>query len=363
MKAAVSRRPGEKFSIEEVQLADPIGQEVLIDVKASGLCHSDLHIALEGYGFEFPTVLGHEAAGVVAKIGPDVTDFAVGDHVVASLIQFCGRCEACLDGRVYQCWNPGVTQRGDNEPPRLTQNGEALFQYSAISGFAEQVLVHQNQLSVLPKEIPFTRAAILGCGVITGAGAAINSADIHPGQTVAVIGCGGVGLNAIQGARLAGAGAVIAIDLQPKKLELARRFGATHTINSGQVDPIEAIHEIAPRGVDHAFEVIGLKQTCQLAIDLVRVGGCAYIIGLQKPGNTIELKAWEDLVMGQKRVIGIQMGSTNPKHDIPMFAQLYLDGRFNLDDLVSGEIGLDQINEAYEALEGGQIARTIITSF
>lgn len=363
MKVALTEGPGAGFVVQDIDLDEPLGKEVLVEVRASGLCHSDLHIASEGFGFNFPAVLGHEIAGVVVDVGPDVTDFRPGDHVAGCLIQFCGHCDSCLSGRVYQCWNPDETQRPVGAKPRLSRNGKEIVQYSALSGFAERALIHQNQLARVPDEVPFSRAAILGCGVITGAGAVLNTADIAVGDAVVVIGCGGVGLNAIQGARLAGAGTIIAVDLQPAKLDLALKFGATHTVNSGQMDALEAVRAITPRGVRHAFEVIGLKQTCQLAVDVVGVGGNIYVIGLQKPGSTIEMKAWEDLVIGQKKLHGVQMGSTNPKHDIPMYAEMYLAGRFNLDDLVSKEIGLDDISAAYAELERGEIARTIITSF
>lgn len=363
MKAAVCRAPGHGFEVVEVELAEPVGKEVLIDVRASGLCHSDSHIAADGFDYEFPSVLGHEVAGVVLETGPDVTEFRQGDHVAASLIQYCGHCEACLDGRVYQCWNPSETQRGQDEPPRLTLDGEPLFQYSALSGFAEKVLIHENQLARIPNEIPFSQASLLGCGVITGAGAVINSAGVRPGQSVAIVGCGGVGLNAVQAARLAGAETIVAIDMIPGKLELARKFGATHTVNSTVRDPLEAILEVTPRGVDHAFEMIGLAQTCRLAIDAARVGGCVYVIGLQKPGVSIPIYPWDDLLAGQKRIIGVTMGASNPRKDIPMYARMYLDGRLNLDDLVSREIALHEINDAYAALERGEVARNVITSF
>lgn len=363
MRAAVSRAPGRGFEIEDVELAEPRGREVLIDVRASGLCHSDFHIASDGFDYAFPSVLGHEVAGVVVGLGPEVADFRLGDHVAASLIQYCGHCEPCLDGRLFQCWNPSETQRGEGEEPRLTMGGEPLFQYSAISGFAEQVLVHENQLARIPDEIPFSQASLLGCGVITGAGAMINSAQVRPGDTVVVVGCGGVGLNAVQGARLAGAETIIAVDMVPRKLELAKKFGSTHIVNSADQDPLEAIRAVAPRGVDHAFEMIGLPVTCRLAIDAARVGGSIYIIGLQKPGASIPIYPWDDMIGGQKRIIGVTMGSTNPRKDIPMYARMYLDGRLNLDDLVSREIALDEINDAYAALERGEVARNVITSF
>lgn len=363
IKAAVTEGPGKGFKVEEIDMDDPIGAEVLVDVRASGLCHSDQHIQKEGFGFTFPAVLGHEISGEVAAVGPDVTEFKVGDRVSASLIQACGTCPSCRDGRPFQCYHPERTQRGEQSRPRISRNGKSLFQYSALSGFAEKALVHENQLAHIPKEMPFTVGAILGCGVITGAGAALNTATIKARHSVAVIGCGGVGLNTISGARLAGASTIIAIDLQPGKLELARKFGATHTINPKDGDVVEAIRAICPRGVDHAFEVIGLKETCQLAINLIRVGGSAYIMGLQKPGDTIELRPWEDMVIGQKKIHGVQMGSTDFKRDAPLYSSFYLQGRMNLDDLISEEISINDIERAYAELDRGAVARMIITSF
>lgn len=360
MKAALLTAIGQPLVISEVELAAPVGREVRVEVKASGLCHSDLHIMENDYGYPLPALLGHEISGIVAEIGPEVTGLTVGDHVVAHLIGHCGTCEACSDGRVYECQNRTAVQRPAGEAPRLSVDGQPVLQLADIGGFAEQVVVHENNLVAISKDIPFDRAALLGCGVITGAGAAINSAQVRVGDTVAVIGCGGVGLNAVQGAAIAGARRVIAIDLQPAKLELAKTFGATDVINPAEENVLERIREITGAdGVDHAFEVIGLTATAQQAIEITGRGGTAYMVGLQKPGTRIEVDSME-LLREQKSVRGVYMGSTTPRTDIPMYAEMYLQGRLNLDDLVSQTISLEEINEGYADLKKGEVARSVI---
>lgn len=362
MKAAVLESVGTPFVIRDIQIAAPIGREVLVDVKASGLCHSDLHVQENDFGYPLPGVLGHEISGVVAAVGPDVTEFSVGDHVVGCLVSHCGHCAACLAGRTFECAHPEAVQRDPAEAPRLSVDGTPLYQFADLGGFAEQALVHENNIVVVNRDIPFVQAALLGCGVVTGAGAAINTAGIRVGDTVAVIGCGGVGLSAIQGAALAGATRVIAIDLQPGKLELAKRFGATHTVNPADGDVVEQVRALTDgQGVKYSFEVIGLKQTAQQAVEILAKAGMAYLIGMQKPGTVIELDPMGTLLMGQKGVRGVFMGSTNFKHDIPMFADLYTQGRYNLDDLVSQTIALEDINAGYEELKKGQVARSVIT--
>lgn len=364
MKAAVLNANEGRFDIEEVRIDAPKGREVLVDVKACGLCHSDLHLAEANYGTPLPAVLGHELAGVVREVGPDVRELKVGDHVVGSLVQFCGHCVSCLSGRTYQCEHPEETMRAASDGQRLTRTSDDKPVYTGwgTAAFAEQTLVHENQLVKIPDEVPFPQASVLGCGVITGAGAAINSADLKTGDTVVVIGIGGVGLNAIAGAKLAGASHIIAIDNQPAKEELARKFGATDFINSGEGDAVAAVKAILPRGADHAFEVIGLPVTSELAVNVVRPGGSAYLIGLHRPGQTFPV-AGLDVIVRQIELKGVFMGSSNIKHDIPMYADLYLQGRFNLDDLISREVNISEINEAYEDLKHGAIARSVITSF
>jgi len=363
MKAAVLNKIAGTFTIENIEIDKPKGREVLVEVKASGLCHSDLHMAENDFGVPLPAVFGHELAGIVRELGPDVREFKIGDHVVASLIQYCGHCEACLDGRTYQCMHPDETLRALEDGQRLTRDGRPVTPVFGTSAFAEYSLVHENQLAKVPDELPFPQASILGCACVTGAGAAINTADVKPGDTVAVIGVGGVGLNVISGARLAGAGRIIAVDMQPSKEALARKFGATDFINAGDGDAVEAVRALTNGGVDHAFEVIGLKSTSEQSIKMARKGGCAYMIGIHKPNSPINVDVLIDLITNQVTVKGVYMGSTNIKHDIPMYADLYLRGRFNLDDLISREINIGEINEAYQDLKAGAIARSVITSF
>lgn len=365
MKASVTAGVGGGFKTTEVQLADPIGREVLVDVKASGLCASDVHIE-QGASptFVFPAVLGHEISGVVRAVGPDVTTIAVGDHVVGSLIQFCGACVDCLSGRTYACSNPAATLRKADEPARITAaDGSPLTQGLGLGGFAERALVHENQLAVVNKEIPFPQAAVLGCGASTGAGAAINTANVRVGDSVAVIGTGGVGLNAISGALLAGATTIIAIDISDEKLAVAKKFGATHTINSTAIDPVAEVKRITGGGVDHSFEIIGLPATQAQAVAMRGVLGTAYLIGIARPGTSVEVPADAVGLYGQASVRLVKMGSTNLKRDIPMYADMYVQGRLNLDDLVSQEISIDEIEAGYEALKRGDVIRSIITSF
>ncbi|MDE1191358.1 MAG: Zn-dependent alcohol dehydrogenase [Arachidicoccus sp.] len=366
MKASIVDEVGGKFKTVDVEIDQPQGFEVLISVKASGLCHSDLHIRDHGFGYPFPSVLGHELAGIVEAVGETVTDFKVGDHVVGCLIQYCGHCENCLSGKTYMCLHPEETLRKETVKPRLYgKDGSAVVnQGFGLGGFAEKALVHQNQLAKVPDEMPFDKACILGCGTVTGAGAIINTAHVRPGDSVAIIGTGGVGLNAIAGAKVAGATTIIAIDIDDEKLEFSRRFGATHTVNSKNEDPVAKVKEITNGGVDVALEVIGLKATSEQALHMAKKGGGAYLIGLAKPGTILSVESFEEMVAYNKHLEGVMMGSSDLKRDIPMYAQLYLQGRMNLDDLVYKTISIDQVEEAYEELASGKIiGRSVITSF
>lgn len=360
MKAAIVREFGGGFGIEDVTIAEPVGQEVLVDVKAAGLCHSDETAATANIGWDVPVLLGHEVAGVVSAVGSEVRGLEVGDHVAAAFVSYCGACVRCLTGKVSLCENPGVVQR---EGRLLDADGKPIGQGIDIGGFAEQVLVHENQLAPVPKEIPFPQASLLGCGVITGSGAILNAAQVQAGETVAVIGTGGVGLNAISGAVIAGASTIIAVDVADEKLETATKFGATHTVNSRSIDPVAAVKEFTGgRGVDHAFDMVGIKAVTQPALDMVVDGGGLYLIGLGNPENVLEVTTYPTL-MAQKKIQGVRMGRSTPKRDIPMIAELYLQGRYNLDDLVSKEISLEEINEGYESLKDPSINRVVITKF
>jgi S-(hydroxymethyl)glutathione dehydrogenase / alcohol dehydrogenase len=361
MKALVVNGPGRSFDLEDVDVAAPIGREVLIEVQASGLCHTDLLFAANSIA-PFPAVFGHEVSGVVTQIGPDVTQFRVGDHVVGSLIQSCGSCARCQSGRSFQCLHPEATLRRAGDAPRLSRRGAPVFQGMGLGGFAERALIHENQLAVVPKDMPFAQAALLGCGVVTGAGAVLNTAGVRSGDAVIVFGAGGVGLNAVSGARIACASRIVVIDLQPKRLEAARQFGATDVIDSTKADPAEAVRVLLPRGADHVFDFVGLKTVAEQGLAMLGAGGGLYLVGVAKPEVGLDVNIF-DAIGGQKRVQGVNYGSTNFKRDIPMFADLYLQGRLNLDDLVSKRIALRDVNDGYEALRDGSINRVVVTSF
>jgi S-(hydroxymethyl)glutathione dehydrogenase/alcohol dehydrogenase len=361
MKALVLNAIGRGFELDDVDIASPIGREVLVEVRASGLCHTDLLFATNDIA-PTPSVLGHEVAGIVAATGPDVRQVQVGDHVVGSLAQACGGCARCLSGRPFQCQHPDSTLRRSKEPPRLSRNGVSVFQGFGLGGFAEQALIHENQLAVVPKEMPFAQAALLGCGVVTGAGSVLNTAHVQAGESVVIFGAGGVGLNAISGARLAGALRIVVIDIQPKRLEAAKRFGATDVIDSSKTKPVEAVRDLLPGGADHVFDFVGLKAVAEQGLAMLGVGGGLYLIGVSKPEVDINVNIF-GAIGGQKRVVGVNFGSTNAKRDIPMYAQLYLQGRMNLDDLVSKQISLGQVNEGYSMLKDGSLNRVVVTSF
>src|SRR5246127_4369207 len=250
MKALVVNALSRGFDFEDVQIAAPIGREALVNVQASGLCHTDLLFATHDI-VPMPAVLGHEVAGIVAAAGPDVTQLRIGDHVVGSLAQSCGACARCLSGRPFQCRRPESTLRKPNEAPRLSRKDGALFQGFGLGGFAERALIHENQLVAVPRDLPFPQAALLGCGVVTGAGSVLNTANVSAGDTMVIFGAGGVGLSAVSGARIAGASKIIVIDIQTKRLDAAKRFGATDVIDSTKSEPVEAVHNLLPEGADH----------------------------------------------------------------------------------------------------------------
>ncbi len=361
MKALVLNTLGHGFDFEDVQIASPMGREVLVDVQASGLCHTDLLFATHDI-VPTPSVLGHEVAGIVAAIGGDVRHFCVGDHVVGSLAQSCGGCARCLAGRSFQCQHPESTLRRPSDAPRLSRNGAGLFQGFGLGGFAEQALIHENQLAAVPKEIPFAQAALLGCGVVTGAGSVLNTANVSAGDSVVIFGAGGVGLNAVSGARIAGASRIVVIDIQEKRLDAARRFGATDVIDSTKSKAVEAVRDLLPGGADHVFDFVGLKLVAEEGLSMLGVGGGLYLVGVSKPEVGIDLNIF-GAIGGQKRVVGVNFGSTNAKRDIPMYALLYLQGRMNLDDLVSKKISLREVNDGYAALKDGSLNRVVVTSF
>jgi S-(hydroxymethyl)glutathione dehydrogenase/alcohol dehydrogenase len=237
-----------------------------------------------------------------------------------------------------------------------------LFQGFGLGGFAERALIHENQLAIVPKELPFPQAALLGCGVVTGAGSVLNTANVSAGDTVVIFGAGGVGLNAVSGARIAGASRIVVIDVQAKRLDEAKRFGATDIIDSTKTKPVEAVRDLLPGGADHVFDFVGLKAVAEQGLAMLGVGGGLYLVGVARPDVEIGLNI-VSAIGGQQRVQGVNFGSTNAKRDIPMYAQLYLQGRMNLDDLVSRKISLRDVNDGYAALKTGSLTRVVVTSF
>lgn len=358
MKAAVQFELPGKLEIVDLEIDQPRGREILIDTVASGLCHSDLHFLEGKYDHELPVLLGHEAAGVVRAVGDQVTTCRPGDHVVTCLSTFCGSCPMCLRGRPVLCSRQGV-ERNPGEPPRVSYQGKRVHQFVRLGAFAEQMLVHENSAVVIRGDMPLDRAALVGCAVVTGIGAVTNTAAIPAGSTVAVIGCGGIGLNAVQGAAIAGAIRVVAVDKLAWKLEVARRFGATDLVDASECDPVATVRELVPGGVDFAFEAIGLKIAAEQAFAMLARGGTATVIGMIPEGQTVDIPG--DVLMGDEKVLrGSNMGSNRFRIDIPRYVDLYMNGRLNLDDLVSARISLDQVNEGYAALNRGEVARSVI---
>jgi S-(hydroxymethyl)glutathione dehydrogenase/alcohol dehydrogenase len=357
MKAAVLQSiPGE-LVIDDVQIDKPGPREVLIKTSAAGCCHSDLHFMEGKYPYMTPAVLGHESAGIVEAVGSDVTYVKPGDHVITCLSVFCGQCDFCIAGKPNLCTKT-ATQRAMDAPPRLSKDGSPVFQFLDLSSFAEQMLVHEGAVVKIRDDMPLDRAALIGCGVTTGLGAVLNTAGVRAGETVAVIGCGGVGLSAIQGAAIAGAGRIIAVDMVDSKLKLAESLGATDLVNAKEVDAVGTVMELTGGGVDHAFEAIGLKVAAEQAFGMVKNGGCATVIGMIPFGQMVELPGYAFLM--EKKIQGSNMGSNKFRIDMPRYVDMYLNGKLNLDDMISARLPLTEINSAFEAMKTGEIARDVI---
>ncbi|QCU79658.1 alcohol dehydrogenase (plasmid) [Citricoccus sp. SGAir0253] len=360
MKAAVVHAPGAGFSIEDITVGEPQANEVLVKVKAVGLCLSDLTMASADLGFPMPAVFGHEVAGVVERVGPGVRSLHEGDHVVGALIRYCGDCPRCLSGRSYYCRNTQRTERPAGDPPRLSSDREPVNQAFGLGGFAEKALVHENQLARIPQDLPFEQAALLGCGVITGAGAVLNTAQVGRGESVVIVGTGGVGLNAISSSVLAGASEIVAIDVSDEKLAHARTFGATHTINGSEEDPVTALRQHLPEGADYVFDFVGSQQVAQQGLEMLSYGGGLYLVGIGGKDVPITLDAMT-FMRNRNRIESVYMGSANLKVDVPFFAGLASRGLLHLNELVTETIGLDEINEGYQRVRDGKVARLVIT--
>ena len=363
MRAALLEQMPGDLVVQEVELAEIDPDEVLVRTVACGLCHSDLHVMEGKTPHVMPSLLGHEASGIVEAVGADVTEFAPGDHVVGCLNVHCNRCAQCTAGRTFLCERRKALQsRADGSSRvRRRRDGrlEDVYQMAGLGGFGELMLAHRSGLATVPVDLPLDLGALLGCAVITGVGAAFNTARVQPGSTVVVLGVGGIGLNVIQGAYLAGAERIIAVDSNRDKAKLADTFGATDFVDASDGDPVEVVVELTRGGADASFEAIGLASTAGQAFRMLRPGAIAYLVGLSPMGTNYEFNG-NEMVLRSRGVQGVFMGSNQLKRDIPMLASLYLQGRLKLDELVSARITLDDVNDGFREMRTGTVARSVI---
>ena len=355
-KAAVCYEYGQPLVVEDVHLEPPGRDEVEIQMQACAICHSDIHIIDGEWHYLAPLIPGHEAAGLVSRVGEGVESVSVGDRVVVSLLWSCANCRHCLEGEPYLC----IGEHPLEQYSKFTNvDGVELNRALMVAGFAEYTVVHKTQIVKAHDSIPIVSAALLACGVITGLGAVVNTAEFRFGRSVAVIGCGGVGLNSIQGAFLAGAAQVIGVDIEPYKLDMARKFGATHVVNAAQSDPVQEVMQLCPGGVDYVFVVVGVTRLLEEAADMICKGGRIIQVGMPPQHDTFSYSGQR--FMGQRSLKGSSMGGTNFQREAPRLMDLYLQNRLKLDELVTRTYPLDQINEAMAAVAGPTTLRNVIT--
>lgn len=357
-EAALFRAAGSPLEIGPVLIDDPGAGEVLVEVSHVGLCHSDLHYLEGSLTTSAPAVFGHEVAGIVTRTGSAVMGLHPGDRVVACLAPSCGRCANCEAGRPTICSRTQEVRRRA-APAMTTLDGEPVERLADVAGFSRHVLLRENAAVPLPHGIPLEVGCLLGCCIATGVGSVLRGAQVRPGSSVAIIGCGGVGSAIVQGARIAGAGEIIAIDRIPDRLRSAERFGATATIDAGAVDVTAAVREIVPGGVDYSFEAVGSGRTAELAVAVIRSGGTATIVGIAPPGTTLSIPA-EELFFEEKRVIGSYMGSSLMHTDVPEYTRLYRNKRLLLDEMVSDVIPFERINDGFDTLRDGKAIRVVL---
>jgi S-(hydroxymethyl)glutathione dehydrogenase/alcohol dehydrogenase len=359
MKAAVMRANDAPLAFEDVEIDQPGPGEVLVRTKASGICHSDLHVIEGGLPVPPPCILGHEPAGLVEAVGEGVAGFAPGDPVIGCLTAWCGVCKFCTQGRPYLCPTQFAGRPPGAKPRLAAANGAPIGQFANLSSFAERMLCPERSLVKIRADMPLDRAALIGCGVTTGLGAVLNTVHVPAGASVAVVGCGGVGLSAIQGARIVGAGKIIAIDAQAWKLDLAQKLGATDCVDASKGDPVAAVHQRTGGGADFAFECIGLVPTVQQTIGMTGRGGTAVLVGVVPVQQLVPFSA-ADLTLQEKKIVGSYMGSNRFRFDMPKYVDFYLDGRLRLDEMISQRIPLDGVNAAFERMRKGEAARQVI---
>ena len=357
MKAAVCHEFGTPLKIEDVDLSGPGQGAVRIKVAACAICHSDIIYMDGAWGGTLPAVYGHEASGIVEEVGPGVTHVEVGDHVVVTLLRSCGECHYCAQGHQPICEGSVPI---DSEPPITAADGSQLHQGLRCGAFAEYVVVDSSQICAIPKDIPLDAASLLSCGVLTGLGAVWNTAQVPSGSNVVVIGTGGVGLNSVQGAALCGAKTVIAMDLAEDKMEAAKTFGATHTVNAGANDAAEQIRALTEgRGADFVFVTVGAIPAIEQSISFLAPAGTAVFVGMPGSGAIAKIEP-DDIANAAQRIIGSKMGSAKLRVDIPRLVDLYQQGRLKLDELITGRYPLSEINEAIDSVRRGEALRNVI---
>ena len=358
MKAAVLYEPNTPLQIEDVSLRKPKAHEVLLRTSFAGICHTDLHYLQAQTPYPMPVVLGHESSGIVEAVGSEVRYVQPGDHVVTCLSVFCGTCEYCTTGRPALCFEPEVKLPPGKADRLQWGRKEQLNTFMNLSSFAEQMLVHENAIVKIRKDMPLDRASLVGCAVMTGYGAVMNTAKVGPGDKVAVIACGGVGMAAVNAARVAGAERIIAIDMNADKLALAQGMGATDTINPADGNTVEHVMDLTGGGVDHALDCLGSKRTAEDAFKMLAFDGTATLVGLFKAGETFEVTGADFL--RERKIQGSLLGSNRFRVDMPRIIELYMQGRIELDAFISQKIKLDQINEGFEAMKSGKVLRSLI---
>lgn len=358
MKAAVLTAAREPLAIEDINIDEPRAGEALVRVIAAGVCHSDLHFIEGTYPTRTPHILGHEVAGVVERVGEGVSNVQPGDRVILGFVQPCGHCSFCDSGRPSLCQTPTSTRPAD-APARTRTDGTPVSAMTNVGGFAEYSITPAVGLVKVPADVSLDIAALVGCSVMTGYGAVVNTAKVEPGSTVAVVGAGGVGLNIIQSARLAGASRIIAVDMVEHKLATAKQFGATDTVNAGEGDPVQAVQKLTGGGVDYAFEAIGLKVTAEQTYNMAGRGGTAVVVGMVPPMDQLSISGM--IWLQEKTLKGSFYGSARFHTDMPRILELYRQKKLDLDSLVTRRYELDQINEAFDALRNGEVSRSVLT--
>jgi Zn-dependent alcohol dehydrogenase len=349
---------------DDVEVETPRAGEVRLRMAASGVCHSDLSMRDGILPVPLPAVLGHEGAGVVTEVGAGVEGLAAGDHVVVSWVPQCGRCYFCLRGQAELCQEADtvlITGGLLDGTPRLRSRGRELFQMCACGTFSEETVIPATGAVAVPGDLDLSVAALLACGVLTGVGAALNTASIAEGDVVAVVGCGGVGLNVIQGARVAGAATIVAVDTNPAKLALAEAMGATHVVDASRGDPVSAVMSLSgERGADVAFEAVGLGPTIDQVVAMTRRGGQAVLVGIPSMDVVLALPAMVGIILQEKTIKGCWYGSADVRRDVPRLVELHRRGELRLEELVSRRIDLSEVNEAFDAMTAGEVARSVI---